>query len=350
MTGVQTCALPICQTIPSAQVLEGMCKYILYRYVHDGETAHGKKQKRINVFAELANFIFRLKHIFTSLEESDIACLGKIEHLAKDIQEMCRLEPDAAIALFHLPNEHPYSVFHVIQCAILCAFLSQEEGLSEHDQRIVIAAALTANVSMHALQDRLSKQDGMLTPDQDDEVKLHPEKSVYLLQVVGVKDKIWLKTVLNHHERGDASGYPAGLLFDEIGQGGLMQAVVDCYSEMVSTRDYREPLFIKDALSTFLLNNSKTYDEHYALQIIKQLSIYPPGSFVELNNGEIAIVMKRGTKNPMKPIVKSFIGPDKKRYINPLYRECGLNGYEVDALSGYDPNIPLNYSSIWEYT
>lgn len=119
---------------------------------------------------------------------------------------------------------------------------------------------------------------------------------------------------------------------------------------MVSIRDYRKPVFIKDALSTFLLDKGQAYDSRYALLLIKQLSIFPPGSFVKLTNGEIAIVVKRGVKNPMKPIVKSFLGPDNKRYINPLFRECGLNGYEVDALSGYDPNIPLNYSSLWDYS
>ncbi len=338
------------QTIPSSQVLEGMCKYVLYRYVSDGETAHSKKHKRINVFVELPNFIHRLKNIFIHIENGDVDCLDKIERLAKEIQAICMLEPDATIAVFHLPNEHPHSQFHALQCAILCAFLIQEEDFSEHEQQMIVAAALTANCSMHALQDKIAKQDGMLTPDQDDRVRSHPEKSVRLLQAIGVNDKTWLMTVLNHHERGDASGYPSGLMFDDIGKGSFILAMADCYSSMISERDYHHPIFIKDALNVFLLNDGKAYDSQYALRLIKQLSIFPPGSFVTLNNGEIAVVVKRGLKDPMKPIVKSFLGPDKKRYINPLYRECGTNGYEVEAMSGYDPNIPLNYSHIWEYS
>jgi len=337
------------QTIPSEQVLEGMCKYVLYHYVNDGETSHGKKQKRINVFAEMANLVLRLNNIFTEIDAGDKNSLQKIGRLVADIQQICTQEPDATIAAFHLPNEYPYSVFHSIQCAILCAFITLEEGFSEHEQKMIIAAALTANVGMHVLQDQLAKQDGMLTPDQDDEVKLHPEKSVRLLQAVGVEDKTWLTTVLDHHELGDGSGYPHGLTMADICKGGLMLAVADRYGAMVSIRDYRKPVFIKDALTTFIMDKGRAYDSRYALLLIKQLSIFPPGSFVKLSNGEIAIVVKRGIKNPMKPIVKSFLGPDKKRYINPLFRECGLNGYEVDALSGYDPNIPLNYNSIWEY-
>jgi len=337
------------QVIPNQQVLDGMFKYVLYRYVNDGEVAHAKKQKRINVFSEMANLVLRLDNIFTAIDAGDKNSLPKIETMVNDIQAMCLHEPDATIGIFHLPNDYAYSVFHSVQCAILCAFMSREAGLGEHEQRMIIAAAMTANVGMHALQDQLAKQDGMLTPDQDDEVKLHPEKSVRLLKAIGVQDTIWLTTVYSHHELGDGSGYPRGLALADIGKGGLMLAVADRYGAMVSIRDYRKPIFIKDALTTFLLDKGKAYDSHYALLLIKQLSIFPPGSFVKLNNGEIAIVVKRGTKNPMKPIVKSFLGPDNKRYINPLFRECGMNGYEVDALSGYDPNIPLNYSSIWEY-
>lgn len=145
--------------------------------------------------------------------------------MVKDIQMVCTHEPDATIGAFHLPNEHPYSLFHSIQCAVVCAFIMQDEGFSEQEQKMIIAASLTANVGMHALQEQLAKQDGMLTPDQDDEVKLHPEKSVRLLQTIGVEDKTWLRTVLEHHERGDASGYPQSLTLDKISKGGLMLAI-----------------------------------------------------------------------------------------------------------------------------
>lgn len=337
------------QVIPSQQVLEGMCKYVLYRYVNDGETARGKKQKRINVFAQMNNLVLRLKNIFADVDAGDGGSLQKIEHMVGEIQQLCKMEADATIAAFHLPNEHPYSLFHSIQCAILCAFISEAEGYGEHEQKMLIAAALTANVGMHALQDQLAKQDGMLTPDQDDKVKQHPQQSVRLLQAIGVQDKTWLATVLDHHECGDRSGYPRGLVLAEISKGGQMLAIADRYGAMVSMRDYRKPVFIKDALSMFLQDEGKRYDNRYALLLIKQFSVYPPGSFVTLNNGETAIVIRRGSKNPMQPVVKSFLGPDNKRYINPLFRECGRNDYEVAGLSGYNPNIPLNYAQLWEY-
>lgn len=335
--------------IQNQQVLDGMCKYTLYRYVHDGETAHGRKHKRINVFAQLDNLVLRLKNIFNEIDTGNKACLPKIDQLADDVLQLCDLEPDPTIAAFHLPNDYAHSLFHSIQCAIVCAFILQETDYDPHKKRILIAAALTANVGMHALQDEVAKQDGMLTPDQDDEVRLHPEKSVRLLQAVGVEDETWLAAVLDHHERGDQCGYPRGVTLDEVSEGGRMLAIADRYGTMVSMCDYRKPIFIQDALSTFLLDKGKAYDKHFALLLIKQLSLFPPGSFVKLNNGEIAIVIKRGTRNPMKPIVKSFLGPNNTRYIKPLFRECGMNNYEVDSLHGFDPNIPLNYSQIWEY-
>ncbi|MDH5447033.1 MAG: hypothetical protein OEY52_15910 [Gammaproteobacteria bacterium] len=336
--------------IPNEQILKGMTKYVLYRFVKDGNTAQGKKDKRINVFAQLNNMVIRLGNLFDDIDAADQNCMEKIEHLANGVQQLCQVEPDATIAAFHLPNDYRYSVFHSLQCAIVCAFILEEESLDDHTKKMIIAGALTANVGMHKLQDQLAKQDGMLTPDQDDEVKLHPEKSVRLLKSIGVDDKIWMMTVLDHHELGDQSGYPRALPLEKISIGAKMLAVADRYGAMVTMRDYRQPIFIKDALSTFLLDKGKSYETRYALLLIKQLSIFPPGSFVKLNNGEIAIVIKRGVKNPMKPIVKAFLGPDKKRYIKPLFRECGMNNYEVDSLHGFDPNIPLNYHQIWEYT
>ncbi len=335
--------------IPNQQVLEGMQKYVLFRYAKDGDTAQSKKEKRVNAFTTLDKLVLVLKNVFAELDAGDRTCLAKIEQLVKVIQVLCKSEPDATIAMFHLPNDYPYSIFHSIQCAIICAFISAEEGFSEEDQQMLISAALTANAGMHKLQDILAKQDGMLTPDQDDEVKQHPEKTVRLLQGIGVDNTTWLTTVLEHHEIGDQSGYPRGLSLAEISKGAKMLALADRYGAMVTMRDYRKPVFIKEALGKLLMDKGKSYDEYYAQLIIKVLSVYPPGSFVKLNNGELAIVVKRGMKNTMKPIVKSFLGPDNKRYINPLYRECGLNNYEVESLSGFNPNIPLNYSQLWEY-
>ena len=335
--------------IPNQQVLSSMQKYVMYRFARDGDTAQTGKQKRINVFALLDNLVLRLKNIYADIDAADQNVPEKVEHLAKEIRQLCITEPDATIAAFHLPNEYRYSVFHSLQCAIVCAFILQDENQDEHSQLMIIAAALTANVGMHELQDQLARQDGMLTPDQDDEVKIHPEKSVRQLKNVGVSDKTWLQTILEHHELGNKTGYPRGLALDEICAGAKMLAIADRYGAMVTMRDYRKPVFIKDALSMFLLDKGKSYDSRFALLLIKQLSIFPPGSFVKLNNGEVAIVIKRGMKNPMKPIVKSFLGPDKKRYIKPLFRECGVNNYEVDSLHGYDPNFPLNYHQIWDY-
>lgn len=66
------------QTIHSEQVLEGMRKYVLFRYINDGETAHGKKQKRINVFAELPNLVLRLKNILRQLMSAIQVVLKKL--------------------------------------------------------------------------------------------------------------------------------------------------------------------------------------------------------------------------------------------------------------------------------
>lgn len=302
------------------------------------------------MFARLDNLVLRLKNIFAELDAGDLASKEKLEHMASEIQQLCQYETDACIAVLHLPNEYRYSLFHSIRCAMICCLIMQDEDIGEHEQKMIIAAALTANVGMHELQDTLAKQQDKLSVEQRTAVDTHPEKSIKLLKAVGVTDRVWLMTILDHHERGDGSGYPRQLSLADISRGGLILAVADRYGAMISIRDYREPVFIKDALSLFLLDKGKAYDTRYALLLIKQLSIFPPGTFVKLNNGEIAIVIKRGVVNPMKPIVKSFLGPDNTRYINPLFRECGLNGYEVEALSAYDPKIPLNYSHLWDYT
>lgn len=337
------------QVIPNQQVLDGMCKYVLYRYEHDGVMAQGRKQKHINVFDHVDTLIPRIEHMYAEIDGGDVAVQQIIPRLVEDIRHMCELEPDASLALLHLPEEYPPSLFHPIRRCIAAVFMLQSAELSDAEKSMILSAALTADAGMHNLLDQLARQDGLLTPDQDDEVKRHPVKGVRLLQAIGIQDKIWLKSLLQHHERGDGSGYPEGLSLEAICPGARILAIADHYIYKVTSHRSRQPLTFEMIFDQSFSDKGFAWDNRYVTALRDVLGIYPPGSCVTLNNGEAAVVIKRGSHDPARPIVKSFLGPSQQRYIKPLYRECGLNNYEVAALRGYIPDVPLNYSQVWEY-
>jgi HD-GYP domain-containing protein (c-di-GMP phosphodiesterase class II) len=77
------------------------------------------------------------------------------------------------------------------------------------EQRLpVVAAALTMNISMLALQDRLYNQGTPLDDAQPVAVREHPAQAVAQLEQLGVTDVDRLSAIAQHHEALDGSGYP----------------------------------------------------------------------------------------------------------------------------------------------
>ena len=68
------------------------------------------------------------------------------------------------------------------------------------------------------------------------------------------------KTVLQHHERLDGSGYPAGLKDEEILLEAKILAVADVVEAMMSHRPYRPALGIESALNEISRNKDRLYD------------------------------------------------------------------------------------------
>ncbi|MDH5178127.1 MAG: hypothetical protein OEZ39_01815 [Gammaproteobacteria bacterium] len=336
--------------IPSEQVLNNMRQYVLYR--DEAQDNYGNSQavqSKQSPFVTVQEFVQRLDYIFQNIEAADADAGAKLGRLVVDLIAMCDAEPDAVIATVHLPNNYPYSVFHSIQCAVLCCLIGRHLQLAQQELQMMCGAALTANVSMRQLQDQLFAQGGRADREQKAAIKQHPQRSVEMIRAAGIENPLCQEIVMMHHERTSGFGYPAGLRGGEIVRGALILAVADRYGAMVTMRKYREPVPVKDSLKSFLLGEGKEYDETYSLLLIKVLSVFPPGSFVRLQNGETAIVLRRGKNNPMLPFLKSITGADGQRFSNPLLRDCSLDDYRIAGVCNFDAVDRLNLNKLWDY-
>ena len=202
---------------------------------------------------------------------------------------------------------------------------------------------------MRYTQEKLAQQTEPLKPEQSNIIKKHPQKCIDMLRAIDFHDESIENIIMEHHERCDGSGYPNGLKHDDISRGALVLAVADRYGAMISSRDYRDSLSIKEGLQHFFMDKGNHYDVQFSLLLIKELTVFPPGSFVKLTNGEVAIVVFRGKMSPMEPLLKSIVGQDGKEYANPLVRDLSMHSYEIESICNYQSEKPINYGKIWEY-
>ena len=163
--------------------------------------------------------------------------------------------------------------------------------------------ALTMNVAMLELQNALYSQSAPLDAMQRRGLVAHPEAAVAWLVERGADDPLWLDVVRQHHEAVDGNGYPRGLRGQQIRPEAQAVSLADRYCGMVSERAYRPGASPPAALREIYLKHGSAIDPKLISLLVKVMGVYPPGTAVELANGETAVVLRR-TRNAGAPIVR----------------------------------------------
>jgi HD-GYP domain-containing protein (c-di-GMP phosphodiesterase class II) len=310
----------------------------------------GRPLPEVSPFETLDSIKTNLRNIIVNIHKSMPADYNRaILGLAGDIQNLSHNNVDPALGALILDQEAQYIDLHPILCAILIEKLTKRRKIPDQDRLPFIAAALTQNIGMWHEQDILSNQITPLTDKQRKIINEHPYKSREMMKAVGIDDPAWLDTILFHHERIDGKGYPKGLSGNAIPESARMLALVDIYSAMILPRQYRDGLYVKKALRDIFIQRGSMVDENLAQMLIKEIGIYPPGAFVMLNNGEIAIVLKHNAKQANCPLVLSVINPRGLTYQIPRKRDTEQEKiFAIEKVVARPEVLKININQIWD--
>ena len=321
---------------------------------HAEQTAQMKKEAQRTAKCEAPSALRFINHANKRLErllynlnnETDIE--AKILEVAKTLSYAADINPDIVLAsLFLNQAAGNYAVRHCIDTALVSLLISRAMKKSPEEAQLVMAAALTMNIAMLHQQDQLELKQEPLTDREHELIRAHPAQGVELLRQCGVSSPEWLSYILLHHENEDGSGYPFGKEMGEIPQNAKILAYSDRYCASISTRKYRKTLLPGAALRDVLIVNGKPSDPMIAAYFIKELGATPPGSFVRLQNGEIAVVMRRG-KTSATPVVLAFIGPRGAPLTLPIRRDTNKELYVIrDTLSSEQTALRFSMQQLW---
>jgi HD-GYP domain-containing protein (c-di-GMP phosphodiesterase class II) len=270
--------------------------------------------------------------------------------LSRRVQSACEADGDGALASLSVSRAMPYSIRQSCNVAVITELLCRQLEWPPERSLSAVAAGLTMNVSILALQDTLYSHQGPLDPTQRAAIDAHPSTAVDALQRAGVSDADWLSAVAQHHEAFDGSGYPARLRGGDIMLGPRILAVADRYCALISERGYRDGTPADVALRKILIAYGPSLDTQLAARLVREVGIYPPGTAVELNNGEIGIVVQR-TADARQPIVRAVLNaqgstlrdfPKRLTSKLPFAVKAAVNRARLGA--GFDP------ASLWHPT
>lgn len=131
--------------------------------------------------------------------------------------------------------------------------------------------------------------------------RLHCE---YGVQIAGEHVNPGVRAVIRqHHECADGSGFPEGVKAPQINPLARIVAIADRYDTLCNPLRIDDALPPAEALSTMFAREGKHFDTAMLSVFICELGVYPPGSFVQLSNGSMALVIAANAGNTLKPTV-----------------------------------------------
>ena len=247
--------------------------------------------------------------------------------------------------LIHVAGDRieQYSSHHALLVMVVCEQAAGVLGWPEDMRRSLGCAALSMNVAMATLQDQLAAGDASPTPAMREQIRLHGALGAQLLRDAGLDDALWAEVVRLHHDRGDGQ-MPLAELPPERQLARLLRRA-DIFTAKISRRRTRAPMSPVQAAREACLGSDGVPDEVGAA-LLRATGLYPPGSFVELVNGERGIVVARGRRANL-PWVASLVAPSGLALGEPALRDTVETRFAVRAaLAGAQVKVRPDHARI----
>jgi CHASE2 domain-containing sensor protein len=150
---------------------------------------------------------------------------------------------------------------HLERIGRLCFALGRALGMSEGEAEVLRNASLLHDVGKIAVPDAVLSKPGRLDDEEWAVMRRHTTLGASILEgsrspVMQTAEEI----ARTHHERWDGSGYPAGLVGDQIPLSGRICAVCDVFDALLSRRPYKEPWPLDEALLELQRQRGKSFD------------------------------------------------------------------------------------------
>lgn len=207
------------------------------------------------------------------------------------------------LATMRLIDDYTFS--HMVNVALYAATFAKCMNFSQDDIRDLALAGLLHDVGKARLPREILRKPGELNDKEFEVAKQHTGYGYeLLLQEPGINERV-RQAALQHHERGDGSGYPLGLKSEQIATFSKIISIVDVYDALTSDRCYRTRILPHESAGILLGDcTSRKLDPELVRIFLKYIVLYPVGTEVVLNTGERARVVEVHSDHPLRPVLE----------------------------------------------
>ena len=316
-------------TLDELHALQERCQFVYVRVArqqwHIGQTVKTPVKKTISyinkipIDKELNTIRSAYKEACsqTSMILDTIRLNGELDvqtvnHIVDGCVDSILRNDSALVWLTQIRNKNNYMAEHSLRTCIYAIALGRDLGFRELELQNIGLCGLLHDIGMIKIPNELLLKADNLTLN---EIKILQQHPVHGKKLLISKSGIYPGAVdvcYCHHERLDGSGYPRGITAERMPYYAKIISIIDSYDTMISDKLYSHGISTLDACSYLYQNKNTLYDAKLLNHFIHLIGIYAPGSLVEMNTGEVGIIIEVDKNKAIKPKILLVLGSDKR--------------------------------------
>jgi HD-GYP domain-containing protein (c-di-GMP phosphodiesterase class II) len=245
-----------------------------------------------------------------------ITGVRKARRLAQTLVDLIREDNSLLLGMTTIGDYDDYTYSHSVNVALLATCLGRYVGLSEIYLEFLTVCGLFHDLGKVEVSKDILLKEGKLNDEEWVSMRKHPLVGVRHILRLQASHSLKTRIILGpfeHHLNMDLSGYPKTHFMKKVSLLGKILRIADVYEALTADRVYRSrPFTPEEALRRMWSEAGKSFDPLLLKSFINMMGIYPVGSIVELDNGEIGIVMEYPDETDrIQPLVMLLVNDGK---------------------------------------
>ncbi|HOF83108.1 MAG: HD-GYP domain-containing protein [Acidobacteria bacterium] len=221
--------------------------------------------------------------------------------------------------LTNIKNHDEYTLNHSVNVCILSMALGRRLGLSNRELMELGIGAFLHDLGKIEIPDAILNKPAALTPEEKKLMDQHARfGAAHLLRIQGDRGFSGraLSIAFEHHYKANKDNWPSYRKKDTINLFSRIVKITDYFDAITTKRVYRPRAFTREeALNIMIQNKDEEFDPLVFKVFVEMIGIFPIGSLVVLDTGEIGIVTEANPHASMaqRPLVKLIADPTGRK-------------------------------------
>ncbi|MGM0369839.1 MAG: HD-GYP domain-containing protein [Bacillota bacterium] len=245
-----------------------------------------------------------VRKTFANIKQNKQINIGEIQNSIATLVDEILNNNNVLVNLVDIKSTDSYTFQHSVNVATLSIILAKNLNYNRNDLIKIGIGAILHDVGKLAIPEKILKKPGKLDNEEYKIIQEHPSlgyQNTKNNQHISPLSRI---IILYHHEKVDGSGYPDGLIKDDIHEFARIVAVADVFDALTSDRCYRNRWTTRKAVDFLISKSGVSFDTKFVREFMKHIAIFPNGTTVRLNTGQKAIIKEQNKEAPTRPIIR----------------------------------------------